>query len=105
MLNPREKLLNILCSPRARGTLLILETMDQQLNHGYSNLKCYDIISRNWADKSSPRICTLQPDGPFVISLYLQTGLVSSGTLTEHVYAFWICACMLYAPLISFSLI
>jgi hypothetical protein len=50
MLNPREKLLSILFSPRARGTSLILQTMDQRLNRGYSNLKCYDIISRRCAD-------------------------------------------------------
>ena len=71
-------------------TSLILQTMDQQLNRGYSNLKCYDIISRHWADESCPRICTLQLDGPFVIRLYHQTGLVSSGMPTEYVYAFWI---------------
>lgn len=73
-------------------TSLNLQTMNQQLNHGCINLKCYDIISRRWADESCPRICTLQFDGPFVIHLYHQTGLVSSGTPTEHVHAFWICA-------------
>jgi hypothetical protein len=66
--------------------------MDQQLNRDYSNLKCYDIISGRWADESSPRICILQLGNPFVLSLYLQTGLVPSGMPTEHVYAFSICA-------------